>query len=1343
MLGLFFGTQYLRAQTVVYTNDFPGAYGTSPIPFGTPSCLPGGTYVGGSAGFLSGVHCGGFANGTTVPLTANQLAVWVSNGSSSTINRYASISAPLSPYLAPFNPTLSLNDELVTWTFNMRTSVAITGYGASQNMAAIVLATDADFYRIFGVGYAVVFNPAIPQGFQLIRFTAGLMGTITPVITSSAVLSSPTNYASIKVVYQQSIDQWTMYVRDDGPTAFADPSTGVTVSAGSAIDGTYTSTLLTRFGFYGNYRVPSFTPEAHFAYYDNFTVTMNCPAIEDGGLNTCIGMTTTLSNPTPGGTWTSGTPSVATIGSTTGIVTGMSVGTSIVTYVAGSCTVVAVVTVNPLPVAPAITGTLSMCPGETTALSTIPPPLPGTWSSSTTSVATVNPATGVVTGISGGSAIISFTIPSGCFSTTTVTVNPLPPAITGSATVCTGRTTLWNNTLAGGTWSSIDGTIATVGSSTGIITGVLIGTATISYTSGAGCSTPGVVTVIASPAAITGTASLCVGATTALANATPGGNWTSSNAGVATVDGATGVVTGVLAGTATITYTAPNGCFETVVATVNPIPTAITGTLAVCDGAQTTLGSTPGGGTWASGNLAIATISGGGTVTGVSAGTASITYTRLGCIITAVVTVNDLPLFIGGPGSVCIGSNITLTNATAGGTWSSSNTGVATIGSASAIVGTVATGTTTVTYRLTTTGCVRTRTITVEPLPGAIAGSTTLCPASNVMLTGSPSGGTWASGNTVIATIVPGTGVLTGVATGTATISYTSTAGCVRTTIVTVSSAPPAIITPLGDTVLCPGDFVTLTSSTYPGVTYEWYLGGVLIPAAASPTYIASVAGSYRVRVVVAVGCSTMSGPVAVSVVPATATITVPGGTTTACAGTPVALNANTGVGLTYQWQLGGSPITGATASTFNALLGGSYTVRVTNASGCWAVSAPTAIVVNSTPSSVVTVSGPSTICDGNSVTFTAAPGTGYTYQWHNSVGAIPGATTGSYAATTSESYHVVITSGSGCATTTAAIGVVANPLPNVGITPAGPRIFCAGGSVLLDAVTGFDYQWYRNGTAIGGATSSGYTATLSGGYRVRVTNPATGCTAMTGADTMVTAVGTPLITPLTPAKFCWGGSSLLSTNASYLGSSLGYQWYFNGVLIPGAISPTYSATVAGDYSCRVAVPASCSAFTAGVAVIEVPLPDPPITFNGAGFQTGNYYVSYQWYKNLVLIPGATASATPATGNGNYKVAVTDTNGCQSVSAVYVLTGWATPPTGISNVNSTDIKIFPNPAGEIVYIEPAGQMRAVISSVDGKTLIDKENAKEISLQGLADGLYLITLYNKNGQQVLVQKLVKR
>jgi uncharacterized protein YjdB len=64
------------------------------------------------------------------------------------------------------------------------------------------------------------------------------------------------------------------------------------------------------------------------------------------------------------------------------------------------------------------------------------------------------------------------------------------------------------------------------------------------------------------PASISGLNSVCIGSLTALSNATSGGAWSSSNTAIATVSGA-GVATGVSAGSATITYTLPTGCYTT------------------------------------------------------------------------------------------------------------------------------------------------------------------------------------------------------------------------------------------------------------------------------------------------------------------------------------------------------------------------------------------------------------------------------------------------------------------------------------------------------------------------------------------------------------------------------------------------------------------------------------------------------------------------------------------------------------------------------------------------------------------------------------------------------------
>jgi hypothetical protein len=79
---------------------------------------------------------------------------------------------------------------------------------------------------------------------------------------------------------------------------------------------------------------------------------------------------------------------------------------------------------------------------------------------------------------------------------------------------------------------------------------------------------------LASGGVITGTTTLCVGATSQLAG--PGAPaalnpWVSSNTAVASVSN-TGLVTAISAGTATITYTNSSGCPTTTTVTVNALP---------------------------------------------------------------------------------------------------------------------------------------------------------------------------------------------------------------------------------------------------------------------------------------------------------------------------------------------------------------------------------------------------------------------------------------------------------------------------------------------------------------------------------------------------------------------------------------------------------------------------------------------------------------------------------------------------------------------------------------------------------------------------------------------------
>src|SRR5205085_601332 len=111
------------------------------------------------------------------------------------------------------------------------------------------------------------------------------------------------------------------------------------------------------------------------------------------------------------------------------------------------------------------------------------------------------------------------------------------------------------------------------------------------------------------------------------------------------------------------------------------------------------------------------------------------------------VTVNPTPSPITGNTSVCLGLTTALSDATAGGTWSSSTTTVATIDPVTGVVYSVGVGTTTIVYTSATGGCYVTTIITVNPLPAPITGITTVCAGSCTQLSDAPTGGAWFSGN--------------------------------------------------------------------------------------------------------------------------------------------------------------------------------------------------------------------------------------------------------------------------------------------------------------------------------------------------------------------------------------------------------------------------------------------------------------------------------------------------------------------------------------------------------------------------------------------------------------------
>ena len=883
------------------------------------------------------------------------------------------------------------------------------------------------------------------------------------------------------------------------------------------------------------------TPAACFT---TTVVTVNAnPAPITGTKTICTGLTSCLTDAVTGGTWTSSAPAIAGIVSTSCVLgvapTG---GTATISYTLGSgCYATTDVTVTPAPAS--ITGTFKACVGQTTLLSD---PTPGgTWSTTATTIATVGTSTGLVTGIGGGTATITYTGSTGCFTTQVVTINALPAPITGATGICLGYTSKLSDAIGGGAWSSTNTSVATITTS-GLVSGLTVGTSVITYNLVlTGCYTTTVVNVSLAPGPILGTKSVCQGATTMLTDVIAGGTWTAGSTSVATIDYATGLVSGITVGTTTITYSLGGACVSNTTVTVLPLPAAITGTATVCVGATTPLTDATPGGTWSSSLATMASVSSSGLVTGMSAGTTAIisyTTSTFGCSATRNVTVNPLPAAFALTG-VCVGSSVTLTDATSGGTWVSGTGSVATIGSSSGIVTGGAPGTSLISYKLTSTGCLISAPVTVYALPAAISGPATVCIGSTILVTDATPGGTWSTGSTTIG--VSTSGIVSGISVGTGIVTYTASTGCMATRTITVNPLPAPIT---GPSAVCAGANITLSDASVPGVwnsanttimtinpTTGVVTGGSSIGSSTTITYLQSSTGCTVTKIV---SVSPTPGPIS--------------GPSTLCVGTSVALSdAVTGGG----WSAAPTAVGSIDpAGVYTGITTGTGIVTYSLGSSCSVIQVMT---VNPLPGAIT---GGGALCLSQTMTLTD-PVTGGV--WTSSNSAV--ATVASSTSTTS----IVTPHTVGTATITYSLGCFVTTTVSVSLSPSvisGPSTVCNGSTVSL------------SNTVAGGAWTSSAPSVASVAGFGNVTGNSPGSATITyslgGACVATQNMTVNAVATISSAT----GSGLCTSRTTTLSSSIPGVWSSSNTAIATISSGgVVTGVTPGAVNIIITIPSGCA----------------------------------------------------------------------------------------------------------------------------------------------------------------------
>lgn len=371
-------------------------------------------------------------------------------------------------------------------------------------------------------------------------------------------------------------------------------------------------------------------------------------------------------------------------------------------------------------------------------------------------------------------------------------------------------------------------------------------------------------------------------------------------------------------------------------------------------------------------------------------------------------------------------------------------------------------------------------------------------------------------------------------------------------------------------------------------------------------------------------------------------------GNLTFCSGDNVTLTANTGTGYLYQWQLGGVDISGATNANYTTDTAGSYTVTISNSSGCSAISATTLVVVNPLP--IVTVN-PITICSGVSGTLTAFGAN--TYNWSPSIGL--SATTGSSVSanpTITSTYTLIGFNSSTCSdTVTVVVTVTTEPTVIVdSIT------ICNGSSGTLTATSSSTYTW---SPSTGLNVTTGATVTVNPTVTTSYTVTGTSSCGTTTAVALVTVAPLPSVT-VNPITICFGLSGALSASGA-----TSYTWTpSTGLSGTTGSTVTANPTITTTYIVVGSNTATCSdTATVVVTVNSVPIVNVnsiSICNGASGTLTATSSDTYTWSPSVGLnvTTGASITASP-TITTSYTV--TGTGSCGTTTAVAVVTVLPSP----------------------------------------------------------------------------------
>lgn len=469
-----------------------------------------------------------------------------------------------------------------------------------------------------------------------------------------------------------------------------------------------------------------------------------------------------------------------------------------------------------------------------------------------------------------------------------------------------------------------------------------------------------------------------------------------------------------------------------------------------------------------------------------------------------------------------------------------------------------------------------------------------------------------------------------------------------------VGTPPEPAFTPTNITA-CDSQLVSFTNLSTNSSDFLWDLPGTVpfIPTTASPTVQYLLPGTYDAKLYASNDCLIDSlylpGAVTINACPTTCNLFATLGST------PASCNGGSDGSVTVAPQAGIAPYsilwsTNDTTTTVTNLLAGSYTVTVTDATGCSVVGnvsigQPDPLALSTTTTDETCANN-----DGGAIVVATGGTEPYAYQW-----SVAGANSDTLANVTAGTYSVTVTDGNGCTSVVSATVTDACTGCAMTLTGSFTAPVCNGDATATATITPalgtfpYTYDWTTN-TPNTDSTATGLTA---GVYSVTVTD------ALNCIDSAIIVITEP--SPVqaflsSSPTTCAGNDGVAIANGSGGTAPYFYTWNTN----PPQTTSQIIGLAPGTYAVAVNDASGCIVADSVVVANGCPCGDTVMVASTAETCAGNDgtatvtatggQFTYLWSTSAA----DTFATVSGLAFGTYTVTVTDTSGCATVASVVV-----------------------------------------------------------------------------------------